>query len=318
LFVSAEVRSKLASHREADVRDSALLANVWRDSGATVLFHLAAQALVRESYLKPYETFEVNAMGTVAVLEALRLANRPTSAVLITTDKCYENFESLWGRREIDPLGGRDPYSASKSAAEIAASAYRSSFFQAGTLAANPSVRLATARAGNVIGGGDWATDRLVPDLARALLGNQKAIIRNPKAIRPWQHVLEPLLGYIILAERLWNEPDKDIWRSAWNFGPDHLDLWPVSSVADAFCAVWGDLAQWQNISDPTAPYESSFLSLSIEKAVQVMGWKPRWPTIEAVKKTASWYRNSGKPDFNAAEACALDIQSYLSASQTK
>ncbi|MDR2302270.1 MAG: CDP-glucose 4,6-dehydratase [Deltaproteobacteria bacterium] len=316
LFVSANVRSKLAAHWEADIRDSRLLAKVWNESGATVLFHLAAQPLVRESYLSPYETFEVNTLGTVAVLEALRLANRPAAAVLVTTDKCYENLESVWSRRETDPLGGQDPYSASKSAAELTATAYRSSFFQAGSLAESPLVRLATARAGNVIGGGDWAIDRLAPDLARSLLGKKEAIIRNPRAIRPWQHVLEPLMGYIVLAERLWNEPENPSWRSAWNFGPDSLDLWPVSAVADAFCAAWGEGANWLNVSDPNAPYESSFLSLCIDKAVQVLGWKPRWQTIDAVERTALWYKNYGQTGFNAANACALEIQDYIAKSR--
>ena len=186
LFVSAGVGPKMAAHWEADVRDRELLAKVWRDSGATVLFHLAAQPLVRESYLRPFETFEVNSLGTAAVLEALRLAKRPAAAVIITTDKCYDNPETVWGRRESDPLGGRDPYSASKAAAELVAGAYRASFFQPDPSAPSQSVRVATARAGNVIGGGDWATDRLVPDLARAIKGGHKAIIRSPKAIRPW------------------------------------------------------------------------------------------------------------------------------------
>jgi CDP-glucose 4,6-dehydratase len=174
---------------------------------------------------------------------------------------------------------------------------------------------LATARAGNVIGGGDWAVDRLIPDLARALSHGQEAIIRNPRAIRPWQHVIEPLLGYIILAERLWNEPDNATWRSAWNFGPDSLDLWPVSAVAETFCEAWGDGARWLNVSDPKAPYESTFLSLCVDKAAQTLGWKPRWRTIEAIKKTAFWYKNNTKSNFNAAETCSLDINSFLATS---
>jgi CDP-glucose 4,6-dehydratase len=313
LFVSAQVSFELASHWEANLRDAELLARVWRNSEATILFHLAAQPLVRESYLSPYETFEVNTLGTTAVLEALRLADRPAAAVIATTDKCYENQEQVWGRRENDPLGGCDPYSASKAAAEIVASAYRSSFFQAKSLSGSPLVRMATVRAGNVIGGGDWAVDRLVPDLARALLDNQKVKIRNPKAVRPWQHVLEPLLGYLVLAERLWNEPENPTWGSAWNFGPDPLDLWPVSNVADTFCSAWGAGAEWLNVADPMASFESSYLSLCIDKAVQLLGWKPHWSTTEAVKRAADWYKNCRHSGFNAAESCILDIKNYIS-----
>jgi CDP-glucose 4,6-dehydratase len=312
LFVAANVRSKLTAHWEADIRDSNLLAKVWNESGSTVLFHLAAQPLVHESYLRPYETFEVNTMGTVAVLEALRLANRPAAAVFVTTDKCYENLESVWSRRETDPLGGHDPYSASKSAAELTANAYRSSFFQADSLADSPLIRMATARAANVIGGGDWAINRLVPDLARSLMNKREAIIQNPRAIRPWQHVLEALTGYIVLAERLWNEPENSLWRSAWNFGPNSLDILPVAEVADVFCAAWGDGARWLNISDPNAPYENSFLSICIDKAVQTLGWKPRLLTIDAIEKTALWYKKYSQAGFNAAEACALEIQNFI------
>ncbi|MDR1049712.1 MAG: CDP-glucose 4,6-dehydratase [Deltaproteobacteria bacterium] len=312
LFLSAGVREVLASHVEADIRDRALLLEKWRASDAGVLFHLAAQPLVRESYRSPYETFEVNVQGTASVLEALRLVGRPAAAVMVTTDKVYENFEEIWGRRETDPLGGHDPYSASKAAAELVTVAYRSSFFQPAS--GRPAVRVATARAGNVIGGGDWARDRLVPDMSRALLSGREAEIRNPKSVRPWQHVLEPLAGYMMLAEFLRGDADNPLWRSAWNFGPDPLDLWPVERVADVFCRGWGEGAGWRNLAEPDAPFETSFLHLNTDKTSLRMGWRPRWTTGEAVEKSALWYRRSVEPGFEARSACLGDVADYMAA----
>ena len=309
LFAAAGVQNLLATHCEADLRQAGRLAKLWRDSGATVLFHLAAQPLVRESYRQPYETFEVNALGTAAVLEALRQAGRPAAAVLVTTDKCYENPEEVWGRRETDPLGGHDLYSASKAAAELAAAAYRRSFFSSPD---RPPVRLATARAGNVIGGGDWAAERLVPDLARAFLAGQTAELRNPQAVRPWQHVLEPLAGYLLLAERLWTEPERNDWTSAWNFGPEPAEAWPVRRLAEAFADAWGPGAAWRDLSTPGAPFEAAFLHLSIDKARRVLGWKPRLNTQTAVQWTADWYKNSNKHNFNAINVCQTQISTYI------
>jgi CDP-glucose 4,6-dehydratase len=286
LFHAAGVAETLASHHEADLRDHERLFRVWRDSGATVLFHLAAQPLVRESYRQPYETFAVNALGSAAALEALRRAGRPAAAVLVTTDKCYENFEEVWGRRETDPLGGHDPYSASKAAAELAAASWRRAFFSP-----ESGVRLATARAGNVIGGGDWAAERLVPDLARACRAGRSAPVRNPGSVRPWQHVLESLSGYLLLAERLLTEPENPEWPSTWNFGPKPGEFWTVRRLAESFCAAWGAGASWSDVSDPAAPFESAFLSLCIDKASRRLGWRPRWNTAEAVARTAVWYR---------------------------
>ena len=318
LFEAAEVRSILASHVEADLRDRALLAKVWQESGATVLFHLAAQPLVREGYREPYETFEVNALGTAAVLETLRQVGRPAAVVLVTTDKCYENFEEVWGRRETDPLGGHDPYSASKAGAELAAAAWRRSFFPVEKLKEH-GVRVATARGGNVIGGGDWAAERLVPDLARAALAGWQALVRNPNSVRPWQHVLDCLAGYLCLAERLLAEPESHIWCSAWNFGPEAGDFWPVGRLADSFCAAWGSGAGWQDASEPGAEAEASlpetgFLSLCIDKAGRFLGWRPHWDTAQAVTWAAAWYKASAKPGFQAATACGRDIADYQGA----
>jgi CDP-glucose 4,6-dehydratase len=310
LFEAAGVRSLLASHCEADLRDRGRLARLWRESGAAVLFHLAAQPLVREGYRRPYETFEVNVLGTAAVLEALRLAGRPAAAVLVTTDKCYENFEEVWGRRETDPLGGHDPYSASKAGAELAAAAWRRSFFP-GEFLKEHGVRVATARGGNVVGGGDWAADRLVPDLARAALAGRKALVRNPNSVRPWQHVLDCLAGYLLLAERLLAEPFAPRWCSAWNFGPEAGDIWPVGRLADSFGAAWGPGAGWRDASEPGAPPETGFLSLCIDKARRDLGWRPRWSTAEAVERTAAWYKASARPGFQAAAACGRDVRDY-------
>jgi len=318
LFEAAEVRSILASHVEADLRDRALLAKVWQESGATVLFHLAAQPLVREGYREPYETFEVNALGTAAVLETLRQVGRPAAVVLVTTDKCYENFEEVWGRRETDPLGGHDPYSASKAGAELAAAAWRRSFFPVEKLKEH-GVRVATARGGNVIGGGDWAAERLVPDLARATLAGRKALVRNPHSVRPWQHVLDCLAGYLRLAERLVSEPENPVWCSAWNFGPEAGDFWPVGRLAEVFCTAWGPEAGWQEASEPEAEAEASlpetgFLSLCIDKAERSLGWRPRWDTARAVTRAAAWYKALDRPGFEAAAACEKDISDYQGA----
>ncbi len=310
LFDAAGVRSVLASHSEADVRDHHRLVEVWRDCGASMLFHLAAQPLVREGYRLPYETFAINVQGTAAVLEALRLVGRPAAAVVVTTDKCYENFESVWSRRESDPLGGHDPYSASKAAAEMVVAAYRRSYFPVTALKKH-GIRLATARGGNVIGGGDWAADRLVPDLARAIAAGEEAIIRNPQSVRPWQHVLDCLAGYIFLAERLLSDPECPTWCSAWNFGPQSGDIWPVARLADAFCSAWGPQACWRDEHDPAAQAETGFLSLCIDKAVRQMGWRPRWTTARAVAETAGWYKASGMPGFRAGKACEQNLSDY-------
>jgi CDP-glucose 4,6-dehydratase len=311
LFDAAGVRDILTSHCEADLRDRDCLLRAWRDSGATALFHLAAQPLVREGYARPYETFEINTQGTVAVLDVVRAVGRPSAAVMVTTDKCYENFEAVWGRRETDPLGGSDPYSASKAAAEVVVASYRQSYFPAAGLKEH-RIRVATARGGNVIGGGDWAADRLMPDLARAALSGRAAVVRNPSSVRPWQHVLDCVSGYIVLAERLLAEPDNPEWCSAWNFGAEPGDFWTVARLADAFCSAWGRQASWREESGFAAPPETGILSLCIDKAVRRLGWRPRWNTAQAVAATAAWYNASARPEFEAGAACIRDICDYM------
>jgi CDP-glucose 4,6-dehydratase len=304
-FVAADVAATLAAQHEADIRDGARLAQAVRDAAPDVIFHLAAQALVRDSYLAPRETFEVNAIGCASLLDAVRALGKPCVVVMVTSDKCYENREQPWGYREIDPMGGSDPYSASKGAAEIVIQSYRRSFFPTARLAEH-GVKLATARAGNVIGGGDWAKDRIVPDIVRSLLAGQPVPVRNPAAVRPWQHVLEPLHGYLTLAARML-ESDDPLWRDSWNFGPLTEDNVTVEALVEAFLADWGEGA-WADASCPGQVPESRLLRLNIDKALWELGWRPRWKFAEAVAHTANWYKRfaAGRPAMRDASLATI------------
>jgi CDP-glucose 4,6-dehydratase len=251
------------------------------------VFHLAAQPLVRRSYADPLETYATNVMGTAHVLEAVRKTPSVRAVVCVTTDKCYLNREWVWPYRETDPLGGYDPYSSSKACAEIVAAAYRSSFFPVERLAEH-RVAVATARAGNVIGGGDWSTDRLIPDLIRGFQSGQPVSIRYPKAIRPWQHVLESLSGYIILAEKLLAAAPE--FATAFNFGPSDDDAWEVASIATKLAGLWGPNASW--VCEPAhALHEAHFLRLDSSKARAELGWRPRLTTELALEWTMAWYK---------------------------
>ena len=267
---------------DADVRDLDRLKSAVRECAPEVVFHLAAQSLVRPSYEAPVDTFATNVMGTVNVLEALRDHEATRAVVVITSDKCYENREWVWPYRESDSLGGRDPYSSSKACTEIVTSSYYQSFFKAN------HVGVATARAGNVIGGGDWARDRLVPDVAAAFAAGESALVRNPGSVRPWQHVLEPLLGYLLLAERLAGD-DKG-FSEGWNFGPDPLAVRPVSELVTSLCALWGDGARWHTVDVPQ-PHEAQLLALDASKARARLRWAPRLRLDEALAWTARWYK---------------------------
>jgi CDP-glucose 4,6-dehydratase len=271
------------------------------------VFHLAAQPIVRRSFAQPAETFDVNLMGTVHVLEALRQFQQPCAAVMITTDKCYENREWLFGYREEDPLGGYDPYSASKAAAELAISSYRRSFFN------GHPVKIASARAGNVIGGGDWAVDRIVPDCIRALKQNQPIGVRNPKATRPWQHVLEPLSGYLSLAARLAAEPQNAGSRaplaSAFNFGPAHESNRTVGELVAAVLKHWP--GRWEDRSDPKAVHEAGLLQLATDKAHALLRWSPVWTFPVAIEQTVKWYRETVQNPQTAAAMTTRQIQQY-------
>lgn len=284
LFRAAHLEKSLASHTIADVRDREALRVALDSSDPELIIHMAAQPLVRLSYREPLETFDTNFMGTVNLLESIRLRRKPCAVLVVTTDKCYRNEEQVWGYREMDPLGGDDPYSASKAAAELAVHSYRRSFF-----GSDLGVRLASARGGNVIGGGDWSLDRIVPDLVRALSEGEQLEVRSPKAIRPWQHVLELLYGYLRLSEKLLTE-DVERWCSAWNFGPTTGQDVPVGQLVDIFCETWGD-GTWKDVSDPNQLHEANLLRLSIDKSVSELNWLPTWSVREAVERTARWYK---------------------------
>lgn len=266
-----------------DIRDLNAFLATYRECEPDVVIHMAAQALVRPSYRDPVGTYATNVMGTVHVLEAARLVPSAKSVVIVTTDKCYENREWIWGYREQDTLGGYDPYSNSKACAELATSAYRKSFF--------PSLGLASARAGNVIGGGDWSEDRLIPDCMRSLEKGKAIAIRNPHSIRPWQHVLEPLSGYMLLAEKLWNDPKN--YSEAYNFGPsDPGQAQPVSWIADRITSVWGNGAKWEHIHDPKAVHEATFLKLDCALARNKLKWEPRLDLTRTIEWVVEWYRD--------------------------
>jgi CDP-glucose 4,6-dehydratase len=270
-----------------DIRDhDALVAAIDR-AEPEVVFHLAAQPLVRYSYAHPVETYGTNVLGLVHLLEGVRRTSSVRAVVNVTTDKCYENHEWIWGYRENDRLGGHDPYSNSKACAELVTAAYRDSFFAA-VPGGERQVALASARAGNVIGGGDWALDRLVPDMLRAVERGEPVLIRSPHAIRPWQHVLEPLAGYLLLAERL--HSDGQGFGEAWNFGPVDAEEWPVQRLVERLTAAWGEGAAWR-LDERPQPHEASYLKLDATKAVVRLGWKPRWSVGQALEQIVAWHR---------------------------
>lgn len=272
----------------ADVRDLERLRSAIHECAPDIVFHLAAQPLVRRSYADPVETYATNVMGTVHLLEAVRGCKNVRSVVVVTSDKCYENREWQWGYRENEPMGGYDPYSNSKGCAELVSASYRSSFFNE-VRHKEHGVALATARAGNVIGGGDWSEDRLVPDLLRAFGDNRTAHIRNPHAVRPWQHVLEPLHGYMMLAEKQFVHGPA--WAQAWNFGPNDSDARPVSWIADQLAGLWGNGAHWRTEASADQPHEASWLKLDCSKARQTLGWIPRWDLQRSLGAIVDWQR---------------------------
>ncbi|KAA6463108.1 CDP-glucose 4,6-dehydratase [Acidobacteria bacterium AB60] len=270
-----------------DVRDLSSVQSAVSDFEPEVVFHLAAQPLVRRSYSDPLGTYATNVMGTANILEAVRTAKSVRAVVIVTTDKCYLNREWVWPYRETDPLGGFDPYASSKACAEIVTAAYRSSFFALGGLH-DHGVAVATARAGNVIGGGDWSEDRLIPDLIRGFLRGEPVKIRRPDAIRPWQHVLEPLKGYLTLAERLLGGDPR--FSDAFNFGPDFEDTWNVRQIADYLTDLWSGRASWTDDQAPSA-YEAHYLRLDSSKARCELGWRPRLKIERALQWTIDWFR---------------------------
>lgn len=291
----------------ADVRDLARLRRAMTDARPDIVIHMAAQPLVRDSYKMPVDTYSTNVMGTVNLLEAVRTCPGVKAVVNVTTDKCYENKEWLWGYRENEPLGGYDPYSSSKACSELVTAAYRSSFFNSSDYPGH-GVAVASARAGNVIGGGDWSADRLIPDCIRALLRGERIIIRNPHAIRPWQHVLDPLCGYLMLAQKLY-ENGCD-YAAGWNFGPRDEDAKPVEWIVGQICAAWGANASYE-IDRAVHPHEAHYLKLDCSKARTELGWRSRWNLEKALDSIIGWteaYRD--KKDIRSI--CLTQIEEYM------
>lgn len=305
VFVAAGVASS-CRHHQADVRSFEQVRALVAATKPDIVFHLAAQALVRHAYAAPLATIETNINGTAHVLEAIRTTGQRCAVVVVSSDKCYENREWVYGYREDDSMGGHDPYSMSKGATELITASWRRSYFPPARLAEH-GVAVASARAGNVIGGGDWATDRIVPDCVRALSRQQPVGVRSPNAVRPWQHVLEPLAGYLHLATKLLGRDDPASYCEAWNFGPEADSARPVSMLAAAMVNAWGEGA-WVDQTDPEAAHEASQLRLSIDKAQARLGWRPRWGFEETIQRTVAWYRAQVQ-GASAAQLKALSIE---------
>lgn len=286
LFDTARVADNMKSNL-GDIRDLDHLTRVFAEAQPEIVIHMAAQPLVRLSYKEPVETYSTNVMGTVHLLEAVRRTPSVRAVVNVTSDKCYENREWVWGYRETEPMGGFDPYSNSKGCAELVTDAYRNSYFNPATYAEH-RVAVASGRAGNVIGGGDWAGDRLIPDMMRAVSAGVPVQIRNPHAIRPWQHVLEPLSGYMALAEKLYTEGAKFV--GGWNFGPNDSDTQPVQWIVEHLVSRWGDGAAWQRDGAPQ-PHEATYLKLDCSKAKSLLGWSPRWTLSETIDHIVEWHQ---------------------------
>jgi CDP-glucose 4,6-dehydratase len=304
LFELARVAERV-DHRTGDVRDPDALARTMQEVAPEVVIHMAAQSLVRYSYEHPVETFSTNVLGTVHLLEAVRATPSVRAVVVVTSDKCYRNEEWVWGYRETDRLGGHDPYSGSKGAAELAVEAYRSSFFDPDRDPAAAAV--GTGRAGNVVGGGDWAVDRLVPDIVSSLLTGEATRIRNPEATRPWQFVLEPLHGYLMLAERLYAEGHA--FAGGWNFGPTEESERTVGWIAERLHGLWGGSVAWRHDPDPGPP-ESTFLKLDASKARARLGWRPKLDLDTTLGWIVEWTRRYEAGE-DPREACLDDIRRY-------
>lgn len=300
-FILSKIGEKIVDIR-GDILDKIKLEEVFNSYQPEFVFHLAAQSLVKLSYEKPVETYETNVMGTINVLEAIRKTKAAKVGIMITTDKCYENKEQLWGYRESDPIGGYDPYSSSKGAAEIAINSWRLSFFNPNEYD-NHGKSIASVRAGNVIGGGDWAKDRIVPDCIKAIEANNPVEIRSPKSVRPWEHVLEPLSGYLMLGEKMYKHPEE--YAEAWNFGPEQSSIIPVWDIAQSIINNYkrGEL---KDASDFNAVHEAKLLALDISKARFKLGWVPTLNIDETIKLTVDWYKDYN--NTNVYELCKKQI----------
>lgn len=302
LFTEARI-GELMNSIIGDIRDYDVVHDTIEKVRPEIVFHLAAQPLVRASYREPLLTYATNVMGTAHVLEAVRHSGSVRATVVVTTDKCYENKEWFWAYRENEPMGGHDPYSSSKGCAELVTSAYRKSFL------ADAQVAVASVRAGNVVGGGDWAADRLIPDILRAFERREPAVIRNPDSIRPWQHVLEPLAGYIELAERLFLA-EGAAYAEGWNFGPSEEDARPVRWIVDRLASGWGDGASWC-LDKEVQPHEANVLRLDISKARACLSWSPRWSLDEALARIIDWHK-SWRAGDDARSICLGQIADFM------
>ena len=302
-FSKTLVSDSLFSNTFSDIRNLDAFKKAMQLAEPSIVIHLAAQPLVIASYLDPISTYSTNVMGVVNMFESVRSCASVKAVLNVTTDKCYENKEQLEGYQENDPMGGYDPYSSSKGCSELVSSSYRKSFFH------DSGIALATARAGNVIGGGDWAKNRIIPDAMNAFANNEKLLIRNPNSIRPWQHVLEPLIGYIVLCQQLINQPEK--FSGAWNFGPNNEDTQPVSMLADIIAESWGDSAEWEH-DNGEHPHEANYLKLDCSKANNILKWKSIWTLDQALVETVKWYKAFYNNE-NMSKFTLKQIEKYIS-----
>lgn len=305
LFDVLKIETIIERSHIFDIRDLSVLQRAMAVARPDVVIHMAAQPLVRYSYVNPVETYATNVMGTVHLLESIRSLDCVRSTVVVTTDKCYENKEWIWGYRENEPMGGFDPYSNSKGCAELVTSAYRNSYFSS----PNSLNHVASARAGNVIGGGDWSEDRLIPDAIKAFELGNPLMIRNPLATRPWQHVLEPLSGYLILAQALYEKGSA--FASGWNFGPRDEDNRPVQEVVDLLISDWGDTARWES-EGSAQPHEANLLKLDCSKAHTQLGWIPKWALETAIQKIVQWQK-AFQAKENMQQISLTHINHYMS-----
>ena len=306
-FVLSGIGKRIKADIRADIRDGEKMKQIFAEYQPEIVFHLAAQPLVRLSYEQPVETYQTNVMGTINIMEAIHATKSVKVGVMITTDKCYDNKEQLKGYVETDPFGGYDPYSSSKGACEIAIQSWRRSFFNSEDYGKKHTVSIASVRAGNVIGGGDWAKDRIIPDCIRALETTKVIDIRSPKAVRPWEHVLEPLSGYMLLAQKMWEKPTE--YCEGWNFGPEAESVLTVWEVASAIIESFG-FGELKDVSDPNAFHEANLLMLNIEKAKIRLGWKPRLNAKECAVLTSDWYKRYKTE--NVYEICLDEINKFI------
>lgn len=306
-FVLSGIGNKIRADIRADIRNGEKVKEIFAEYQPEIVFHLAAQPLVRLSYEIPVETYQTNVMGTINIMEAIRATESVKVGVMITTDKCYDNKEQMRGYNEDDPFGGYDPYSSSKGACEIAIQSWRRSFFNPEDYGKKHHVSLASVRAGNVIGGGDWSKDRIIPDCIRALEADKPIEIRSPKAVRPWEHVLEPLNGYLLLAQKMWQKPTE--YCEGWNFGPEADSVSTVWEVATKLVQSFGK-GELKDVSDPNALHEANLLLLDITKAKTRLGWKPRLDALQTIDLVADWYKRYQTEDVY--KICVDEIERFV------